>query len=72
MTGCNTTPAIAQLAELLTVDNCSDQMVHGSIPGGVKYRHKLAKLNISNRSAKGARSLVDWARTKYFYKLDYS
>ena len=28
------TPAIAQLAEHLTVDQCSDQMVPGSIPGG--------------------------------------
>ena len=27
-------PAIAQLAEHLTVDACSDQMVPGSIPGG--------------------------------------
>ena len=27
-------PAIAQLAEHLTVDQCSDQMVPGSIPGG--------------------------------------
>ena len=28
------TPAIAQLLEHLTVDQCSDQMVPGSIPGG--------------------------------------
>ena len=27
-------PAIAQLAEHLTVDTCSNQMVPGSIPGG--------------------------------------
>ena len=27
-------PAIAQLAEHLTVDSCSYQMVPGSIPGG--------------------------------------
>ena len=27
-------PAIAQLAEHLTVDLCSNQMVPGSIPGG--------------------------------------
>ena len=27
-------PAIAQLAEHLTVEDCSDQMVPGSIPGG--------------------------------------
>ena len=30
----DSTPAIAQLAEHLTVDTCSNQMVPGSIPGG--------------------------------------
>ena len=30
----DTIPAIAQLAEHLTVDTCSNQMVPGSIPGG--------------------------------------
>ena len=38
-------PVIAQLAEHLTVDFCSDQMVPGSIPGdriSVTYFHHLA------------------------------
>ena len=30
-------PAIAQLAEHLTVESCSNQMVPGSIPGGRIY-----------------------------------
>ena len=30
----NSKPAIAQLAEHLTADSCSNQMVPGSIPGG--------------------------------------
>ena len=32
------TPAIAQLAEHLTVDACSNQLVPGSIPGGRRLR----------------------------------
>ena len=34
-----TLPAIAQLAEHLTVDCCSKQMVPGAIPGGRMYNH---------------------------------
>ena len=33
-------PAIAQLAEHLTVDICSNQMVPGSIPGGRTFGAK--------------------------------
>ena len=33
-------PAIAQLAEHLTVDTCSNQMVPGSIPGGRTSWHE--------------------------------
>ena len=32
-------PAIAQLAEHLTVDCCSNQMVPGSIPGGRSFKY---------------------------------
>ena len=40
--GCarGTAPAIAQLAEHLTVEACSDQMVPGSIPGGRMFTHR--------------------------------
>ena len=36
-------PAIAQLAEHLTVDTCSNQMVPGSIPGGRTFFARFAK-----------------------------
>ena len=35
-------PAIAQLAEHLTVDTCRNQMVPGSIPGGRIFGHGLS------------------------------
>ena len=41
--GCHSTlsPAIAQLAEHLTVDQCSNQMVPGSIPGDRNFTERM-------------------------------
>ena len=38
-------PAIAQLAEHLTVESCSHQMVPGSIPGGRSFARQLGPKN---------------------------
>ena len=51
-------PSIAQLAEHLTVERCSDQSVPGSIPGGRIATNKLAATTTfaaTNKLAKQSR-----------------
>ena len=55
-TSLNLIPAIAQLAEHLTVDSGSDQMVPGSIPGGRTF------LALRLYAARGASLSCGWVR----------
>ena len=70
-------PAIAQLAEHLTVDLCSYQMVPGSIPGGRKAllclgEHCLGAQNSMPRSRCGATTSVSGTQASNSHSKDRS